>query len=550
MRYTRGESGKETSWSQTLRNWKKMDASEILREKTQCRRKCQRQWVADKSYVPNRRLEQSNFLEEIRISQNVHLNPGSSRPRRRTRQSSRRFRRIFFNPTSSFIVVWWWSLEMIFCPCSGSFTYRHHAEPRVKLCVPREESLPIPLQWHRRYQKLQLHPRMYCWRKDDWNVDGDRELSDAWTGVTRFTVLNEKPPDGYAWSVGRLIRKRTTSRPDTLWPEIWKDVSDASKRTEKLKWAIEKPKLDNARRLRGIYFIDPDDEEFKDIMYNARRKLEIPMPAAMLLQTSTWEVQGNLLGSWRTLDKICLHCWSRRIHEETHGRISSQVSWRSCCRKRDELIESQQFGAANLLFLVPRASEHTSCKGSSGEGMGKTPENSGMAADEKSATQNEVIAEARNKGKTVHFASLMDLCHLKNSELEPQFQKYKPSSRTPRWHCERWFRIVCSIYWARIISITNDSRKSNGYKIKTTRMRRTSNRRSICLSPGKNGGLSKVAPISSQNVQTYGYVFHLKIPKSECPDMWIRLPKHMWPESWSSVEDPVVYLERIFAVIL
>ena len=24
-----------------------------------------------------------------------------------------------------------------------------------------------------------------------------------------------------------------------------------------------------------------------------------------------------------------------------------------------------------------------------------------------------------------HFASLMDLCHLKNSELEPQFQKYK-----------------------------------------------------------------------------------------------------------------------------
>ena len=27
--------------------------------------------------------------------------------------------------------------------------------------------------------------------------------------------------------------------------------------------------------------------------------------------------------------------------------------------------------------------------------------------------------------KIVHCASLMDLCHLKNSELEPQFQKYK-----------------------------------------------------------------------------------------------------------------------------
>ena len=36
----------------------------------------------------------------------------------------------------------------------------------------------------------------------------------------------------------------------------------------------------------------------------------------------------------------------------------------------------------------------------------------------------------------------------------------------------------------------------------------------------------------------------LKIPKSECPDIWIRLPRHKWPKSWSSVEDPFVPLER------
>ena len=39
--------------------------------------------------------------------------------------------------------------------------------------------------------------------------------------------------------------------------------------------------------------------------------------------------------------------------------------------------------------------------------------------------KKEVIAEARTKGRKVHFASLMDLCHLKNSELEPQYPKYK-----------------------------------------------------------------------------------------------------------------------------
>ena len=36
----------------------------------------------------------------------------------------------------------------------------------------------------------------------------------------------------------------------------------------------------------------------------------------------------------------------------------------------------------------------------------------------------------------------------------------------------------------------------------------------------------------------------LKITKSECPDMWIRLPRHKWPQSWSSMEDPVVPFER------
>ena len=36
----------------------------------------------------------------------------------------------------------------------------------------------------------------------------------------------------------------------------------------------------------------------------------------------------------------------------------------------------------------------------------------------------------------------------------------------------------------------------------------------------------------------------LKIPKSEYPDIGIRLPRRKWPKSWSSMEDPVVPLER------
>ena len=36
----------------------------------------------------------------------------------------------------------------------------------------------------------------------------------------------------------------------------------------------------------------------------------------------------------------------------------------------------------------------------------------------------------------------------------------------------------------------------------------------------------------------------LKIPKSKCPDIGIRPPRHKWPKSWSSMEYPVVPLER------
>ena len=36
----------------------------------------------------------------------------------------------------------------------------------------------------------------------------------------------------------------------------------------------------------------------------------------------------------------------------------------------------------------------------------------------------------------------------------------------------------------------------------------------------------------------------LIIPNSECPDIWIRPPRHKWPKSGSSMEEPVVPLER------
>ena len=83
--------------------------------------------------------------------------------------------------------------------------------------------------------------------------------------------------------------QRGNKRPQdpTMYGQICGSISlmHRNAKQSKQKWIIEKPMLDNARQLRGIFFIEPDDEEIKHTMKNARRKLEIPMSAAMPCKT-------------------------------------------------------------------------------------------------------------------------------------------------------------------------------------------------------------------------------------------------------------------------
>ena len=163
-----------------------------------------------------------------------------------------------------------------FWSMSGNFIYRHHVEPRVKLYSPREESFPIPLKYIDVSRTTHTNLDVKEERRIDgyWNIDGSRDLSDYWTGFTQFTLMEEKSPDGKMWSGVRLKRKQQTSRPDHLWPELWKSMGKNAKLKEKQKWSEEKLHLENERKLRGIYFIDPEDTEFKETIKNARKKLE------------------------------------------------------------------------------------------------------------------------------------------------------------------------------------------------------------------------------------------------------------------------------------
>ena len=172
---------------------------------------------------------------------------------------------------------------MISGPCQETSYTAITLNRESNFTFPREESFPIPLKYIdvSRITHTNLDVKQEKRIDDHWNIDMSRDLSDPWTGFTQFTLLEEKLPDGYMWSGGRLTRKQLTSRPDHLLPELWKSIGKHAKLKEKQKWSNEKLHLDHARKLRRIYFIDPEDKEFKETIKDARKKFETPVTLAM-----------------------------------------------------------------------------------------------------------------------------------------------------------------------------------------------------------------------------------------------------------------------------
>ena len=257
-------------------------------------------------------------------------------------------------------------------------------------------------------------------RIDDYlNIDLSRDLSDPWTDFTQFTLLEEKPPDGYMWSGRRLTRKQLTSRPDHQWPELWKSMGKHAKLKEKQKWSNEKLYVENARKLRGIYFIDPEDVEFKETIKNARKKLETPIAPA-----TPCKIMKKNCGSGSNKVKTKLAC-ILEADESTRLRMGNSVPnyhQDHIAGKGENSL--QHYNLVHKFIPMPQAMKIPAAKAAVDKEWEKLEKISAWNLT-KVRSKKEVIDEARTKGAKVHFASLMDMCHLKNAELEAKHQKYK-----------------------------------------------------------------------------------------------------------------------------
>ena len=160
------------------------------------------------------------------------------------------------------------------------------------------------------------------------------------------------------WYRERLTNIQAATRPNYLWPEIlgWACGKQPNKKRDEQEWAIEKPKLDNARRLGGIYFIDPEDETMK----NARRKLETLLEAAMPCKMGTRKRLKGATGNcseWR-------HSPTQDNQVFLHERLKF-VFWRNhddhIGEKRVQLTDTLQF----INFSSAPSDENSGCEGCS-----------------------------------------------------------------------------------------------------------------------------------------------------------------------------------------
>ena len=407
-----------------------------------------------------------------------------------------------------------------FWSMSGSIIYRHHVEPRVKLYSPREESFPIPLK----YIDVSIRIWMSSKRSALMIIGTLMALESCLMlgQVSQFTLLEEKAPDGYMWSRGRLTRKQLTSRPYHLWPELWKSMGKHAKLKEEQKWSNEKIHLENARKLRGIYFIDPEDTEFKETIKDARKKLETSVALAM-----PCKFMKNCGSGASNKIKTKLAC-ILEADESSRMRMGNSIPHNHedhIAGKGENSL--QHYNLVHKFIPMPQSMKIPAAKAAVDKEWEKLEKISAWKLT-KVKSKKQVTDEARTSGATIHFASFMDICHLKNAELEAKHQKYKG-------------RVVLRG------DIVKDD--SGSYAVFTEQGSSASQMTAaevldiISRLPGCDGQAADAVSAYTQVKMEDAHKL-LKIPKSGCPDIWIRLPRHKWPKSWSSMEDPVVLLER------
>ena len=120
----------------------------------------------------------------------------------------------------------------------------------------------------------------------------------------------------------------------------------------------------------------------------------------------------------------------------------------------------------------------------------------------------------------------MDICHLKDAELEPQFRKYK-GRVVLRGDIVKDVSGACAVFTEQGSSVS---------QMTAAKVVDATARLPDCDGQAADA-ISAYIQVKQEDAPQL-----LKSPKSECPD--VCLPRHKWPKSWDNIVDSTVLLER------
>ena len=182
-----------------------------------------------------------------------------------------------------------------------------------------------------------------------------------------------------------MVRGRTDKKINDLQTRhlVARDLGRYVGRVEtqrKAKVGYRKTEARQCQTTACIYFIDPESEEFKDIMKNARRKLEVPMPAAMPCKTPREECTETCSVEKKCKTKYaCIVEADKSTRKRMEGYLHNDHEDHSAGNGMNSL---SHYNLVRKCIFMPQALKVPDAKAAVDIEWKKTRENTCMAPDE------------------------------------------------------------------------------------------------------------------------------------------------------------------------
>ena len=353
---------------------------------------------------------------------------------------------------------------------------------------------------------------------DLWTETKGVNLSEEFTGIARFQILRTRLLEGYKWENGRPSKIQKTSRPHRkmAW-SLKKIFTETNGKTQFAEWAEEGAQQQAARRNRGIHEVLADDQDyFKVIGWR-----------------SSETGKGILLLLCRVLRRMTAERNLRQLQLQLMPVRSSQI----------QIIQEHAEKWSDNIWTTSQKKK--AYVGSFHYGLVHKP----ISVQETLKVQ-EAIAAVDKEWKEIDDNSSVG-CR----ESEAKVRSHPSDEEGWKNSSPREFGGPLSLeerrtYKGRVVLRMDNVKDEGGYKAALTEQGASASQMAAARFLDTISKLLDMVGETGDAISTYTQVKMteaprlLRMPKEECPEIWIRIPPRQRPHGWNKIEDPAVLLER------